>query len=97
MTIQGRFWWDDAEPVEIEDFAAEWEAEKARERDLENQLEAAAQDVQRANTDYDAALRRVRLAAHGDVSRRRSDLRQANARVLGAELRFAELRKHEPR
>lgn len=98
MTAHTLFWWEDAEAVQTpDDFERDWQAEKAREADLEAQLEAAAQDVQRANADYDAALRRVRLAGHGDVSRRRSDLRQANVRVLGAELRFAELRKHEPR
>lgn len=97
MTIQGRFWWDDAEPVEIEDFEAEWEADKARERDLESQLKTAAQDVQRANAAYDAALGKVRTAPHGEVARRRSDLRQANTRVLFAEVRLAELGKRKPR
>lgn len=98
MTAHVRYWWQDAEDLGDLDIAeAEDAAQRAIDADLEAQIDAASQDVQRANDAYDAALRRVRTAPHGETAHRRADLRQANARVLGAELRLAELRRPEPR
>lgn len=90
MTGPARFWWDEAETV------PEQLVQDAADRLLEVQLEAAAQDVQRANEAYDRALVRVRLAPQGETRNRRSELRTANFRVLMAEVRLAELRRDGP-
>lgn len=67
------------------------------ERDaFEAELDAAAVDVQTAHHAYDEALRRLRCAPHGTVDRRRGDLRVANARILKAELGYADVKKREP-
>lgn len=73
-----------------------WAEFKAKSEAFEAELDAAAGQVQDANLRYNEALRRFRCAPHGELQRRRGDLRTANARVLNAELAFAEIQKREP-
>jgi hypothetical protein len=71
----------------------EFQAERAA---FEAELDAAAETIQQAHAAYEEALRRYRCAPHGEVNRRRSALRSANAEILSAELRYAEIKRWEP-
>jgi len=96
MTAHSLFWWEEAEEIDL----AEIERAEAAERDARarhrTEVERAAMDVQRANAAYDVALRKYRCAPDGMIRSRRSDLRMANAGILRAELRLAELAKERP-
>lgn len=78
-----------ADLISWSDFQSEREAYEA-------ELDQAAEEIQTANFSYEHALRRLRCAPHGELQNRRRDLRVANARILAAELRYAEAKRREP-
>lgn len=92
MTAHSLFWWEEAEEVDLDEIEREAEARRRH----RHEIEQAAREVQAANADYDEALRRYRRAPDGMIQSRKSDLRTANARVLRAELRYAEVQRQEP-
>lgn len=97
MTAQPLFWWEDADAVPDNDDIAEADAADRAATAHEQELDRAAADIQAAHDGYEKALRRFRLAPHGELSCRRADLRSANHRILQAEVCFAEIKRQEPR
>lgn len=98
MNAQTLFWWEDADAVpDPDDMLAEAEAADREADARELELDRAAADIQAAHEGYEKALRRFRCAPHGELSCRRADLRSANHRILQAEVRYAEIKRGEPR
>jgi hypothetical protein len=96
MNAHNLFWWEEADSVPDELLAEADAADREAEaRELE--LDRAAADVQNAHARYEEALRRVRCAPHGELASRRAALTTANQRILQAEVRFAEIKRLEPR
>lgn len=96
MTAHTLFRWDEAEEIDLDEVERQAAADRAKRARHNAELEAAAQEAQAANAGYDEALRKYRRAPDGLIQRRRSDLRLANARVLKAELRYAEVQRQGP-
>ncbi len=96
MTAAFEFWWERGDALDLALAEEAAETDRAARLAHEGELERASQDVQAALENYEAARRRHRCAPHGQVGSRACDLRQANTRVLAAEVRYAELKGREP-